>query len=183
MISNEEASRMGQASNVTQRLFTLIETAYKVNTNHESCENQKTKLLLDLAAAQEKIQHLNDQSNSHVCWNGNQPQPKWIEEFARWNFFPFYFQTDVVFNLLTRWQLEKENHLFFSFPFCNFYYCFKSHEHFKIEAIFIMNGWKWSADCLSIDRWIGREQNGKWINFRHPISFSVPNSPVILKNY
>ena len=48
LISNEESLRMGQANNVTQRLFTLIDavSGAKTNFGHENCEAQKKKLLL-----------------------------------------------------------------------------------------------------------------------------------------
>lgn len=86
LISNEESARMGRADAVSQRLFSLVDTIsiQKGNaaSNHESCENQKEKLIRDLAAAREQIRMLNDQSNSHVCWNG-MPQPKIIEELTR----------------------------------------------------------------------------------------------------
>ena len=86
LLSNDEASRMIQANSVTQRLFSLIDivTKPKFNTlNHESCEMQNKKLLLDLSTAQQQIQQLSEQWNSHICWSSGQSQP---EEFKRYTF-------------------------------------------------------------------------------------------------
>lgn len=62
---------MSQANNVTQRLFSLLDTVSntKFNITHENCEIQRKKLLVDLAAAQQQIAVLNQQWNDHVCWN------------------------------------------------------------------------------------------------------------------
>ena len=81
LISNEESLRMGQANNVTQRLFTLIDAVSSAKTNfgHENCEAQKKKLLLDLAGAQQQILLLNQQLNDHVCWN-EPSHPKLAED-------------------------------------------------------------------------------------------------------
>ena len=85
LISNEESARMGRADAVSQRLFSLVDTIsiQKGSAhNHQSCENQREKLLRELAAAREQIRMLGDQSSSHVCWSG-MPQPQIIEDLTR----------------------------------------------------------------------------------------------------
>lgn len=84
VISSEESHRMGQANAVTQRLFSLIDTmsAAKLAVSHESCEMQRKKLALELSAAHQQIQMLNQQWTEHICWNG-QNQSKHPEDFNR----------------------------------------------------------------------------------------------------
>ena len=76
---------MGQASVVTQQLFSLIDTisSAKMSVSHESCEIQRKKLLHELSTAHQNIQLLNQQWNEHVCWNG-QNQSKHPEEISRY---------------------------------------------------------------------------------------------------
>jgi len=78
-------TRMCKSSNVTHKLFSLIDiiSTSKPNSNHDSCEIQQKKLLAELSQAQQQIQQLNDRWTSHVCWNGSPPQPQFIEDMKR----------------------------------------------------------------------------------------------------
>lgn len=85
LMSGEETTRICKSNNVAHKLFSLIDviSSSKPNSNHDGCEIQRKKLLTELSQAQRQIQQLNDQWTNHVCWNGTQPQPQFIEDMKR----------------------------------------------------------------------------------------------------